>query len=174
MRITTEPEEEPETVEPESISDLLETTPINNPVLPAINSYGSALHTRNGHAHHDSLASVSSTSSLSGGRVAETRPLLPSTNPAKKGILGGVSRDLIPFSGVFSDISRWFGHKTRAVDEETGVAIRDRDLWTHVKHRPRIAGGGDNVPLQVIRCLTSWLSVLEERGSVPGKLFVLQ
>lgn len=40
--------------------------------------------------------------------------------------------------------------------------------FTHAKHRPKIAGGGDNTPLLVIRALTQWLSVLEARGTVPG------
>lgn len=40
----------------------------------------------------------------------------------------------------------------------------------HAKHRPRIAGGGENIPLEVIRSLTIWLSVLERRGTVPGAL----
>ncbi|CAL1711817.1 unnamed protein product [Somion occarium] len=40
--------------------------------------------------------------------------------------------------------------------------------FTHTKHRPRIAGGGENVPLQVVRCLSHWLSVMEARDTVPG------
>lgn len=36
------------------------------------------------------------------------------------------------------------------------------------KRRPRVAGGGENIPLQITRCLSEWYSVLEERGTVPG------
>lgn len=36
------------------------------------------------------------------------------------------------------------------------------------KRRPRVAGGGENLPLEVVRCLSEWLAVLEERGCVPG------
>jgi ion channel-forming bestrophin family protein len=36
------------------------------------------------------------------------------------------------------------------------------------KSGPRLAGGGENVPLDVLRVLAEWLSVLESRGTVPG------
>jgi len=39
---------------------------------------------------------------------------------------------------------------------------------THSKHRPSIAGGGQNLPLEIIRSVSVWLSVLDERGSCPG------
>jgi putative membrane protein len=37
------------------------------------------------------------------------------------------------------------------------------------KHRPRVAGDGENLPLEVLRCLSEWLAVLEERGTVGGQ-----
>ncbi|KAI0769725.1 Bestrophin, RFP-TM, chloride channel-domain-containing protein [Trametes elegans] len=40
--------------------------------------------------------------------------------------------------------------------------------FTHSKHRPRLAGGGENLPLEVLRSLSVWVSVLDERGVVPG------
>ncbi|KAI0077244.1 UPF0187-domain-containing protein [Panus rudis PR-1116 ss-1] len=40
--------------------------------------------------------------------------------------------------------------------------------FTHKKHRPRIAGGGENMPLEIVRRLSHWLSVLEARGTIPG------
>jgi putative membrane protein len=36
------------------------------------------------------------------------------------------------------------------------------------KHRPRYAGGGENIPLEIVRALSTWFAVLEERGTVPG------
>lgn len=38
------------------------------------------------------------------------------------------------------------------------------------KHHPRVVGGtrGENLPLDVLRALSIWLSTLEGRGSVPG------
>jgi len=39
-----------------------------------------------------------------------------------------------------------------------------------VKHRPKVAGGihGQNMPTDILRCLSEWISVLEDRGCVPG------
>lgn len=42
----------------------------------------------------------------------------------------------------------------------------------HTKHRPVVAGGGENLPLEVLRCLSEWISVLEDRGTVPGECFL--
>ncbi|KAJ4490273.1 hypothetical protein J3R30DRAFT_3693838 [Lentinula aciculospora] len=36
------------------------------------------------------------------------------------------------------------------------------------KYRPKLAGEGDNLPLEILRCLSEWCSVLEDRGTVPG------
>jgi putative membrane protein len=36
------------------------------------------------------------------------------------------------------------------------------------KSHPRLAEGGENVPLDVLRVMTEWLSELESRGTVPG------
>ncbi|KAF9066766.1 Bestrophin, RFP-TM, chloride channel-domain-containing protein, partial [Rhodocollybia butyracea] len=36
------------------------------------------------------------------------------------------------------------------------------------KYRPSVAGEGDNLPLEILRCLSEWCSVLEYRGTVPG------
>ncbi|KAL0579243.1 hypothetical protein V5O48_002747 [Marasmius crinis-equi] len=43
------------------------------------------------------------------------------------------------------------------------------EIRTH-KHRPKLpgTGGGANLPLEILRCLSEWLSVLEDRGTVPG------
>ncbi|EMD32858.1 hypothetical protein CERSUDRAFT_118321 [Gelatoporia subvermispora B] len=53
-------------------------------------------------------------------------------------------------------------HTTRLHDAS------ERLGFTHAKHRPRVAGGGENLPLEVLRSLSVWLGVLEARGSVPG------
>lgn len=39
------------------------------------------------------------------------------------------------------------------------------------KHRPRVAGQGENLPLDALRFLSDWTAVLEERGTVPGLYF---
>ncbi|KAI0326183.1 UPF0187-domain-containing protein [Cubamyces sp. BRFM 1775] len=56
------------------------------------------------------------------------------------------------------------GGRTRGTLREA----TDRLGFTHSKHRPRLAGGGENLPLQILRSLSVWVSVLDERGVVPG------
>ncbi|KIK68635.1 hypothetical protein GYMLUDRAFT_728282 [Collybiopsis luxurians FD-317 M1] len=36
------------------------------------------------------------------------------------------------------------------------------------KYRPVVAGEGDNLSLEILRCLSEWCSVLEDRGTIPG------
>jgi predicted membrane chloride channel (bestrophin family) len=36
------------------------------------------------------------------------------------------------------------------------------------KHRPLVAGGGENIPLEIVRSLSDWIATLENRGTVPG------
>ncbi|KAI0653065.1 Bestrophin, RFP-TM, chloride channel-domain-containing protein [Cubamyces menziesii] len=55
------------------------------------------------------------------------------------------------------------GRTRRTLRETT-----DRLGFTHSKHRPRLAGGGENLPLEILRSLSVWVSVLDERGVVPG------
>ncbi|KAI0364984.1 hypothetical protein BV20DRAFT_789411 [Pilatotrama ljubarskyi] len=50
----------------------------------------------------------------------------------------------------------------------TLVDTSERLGLTHAKHRPRLAGGGENLPLEILRALSVWVSVLDERGVVPG------
>ncbi|KAI0644774.1 Bestrophin, RFP-TM, chloride channel-domain-containing protein [Trametes meyenii] len=52
----------------------------------------------------------------------------------------------------------------RASTTETSARLG----FTHAKHRPRLAGGGENLPLEILRALSVWVSVLDERGVVPG------
>ncbi|GJE97567.1 Bestrophin, RFP-TM, chloride channel-domain-containing protein [Phanerochaete sordida] len=151
---------------------------ISDPVIPPINGYGATKMSRPGNHSHTSHFSVSSHSS----DADEHSPLLPGMlAAAKQGLVGNVSSDLIPFAGLVSDLAACFRRDARtappAGDVEAAEQMREADAlggmserhyWTHAKHRPRIAGGGQNVPLQIVRCLSTWLSVCEERGCVPG------
>lgn len=75
-----------------------------------------------------------------------------------------VSKDLIPFSGFLSALVSIFRpRRDHPLPDGVGSTCR-----THIKHIPLVAGGGENVPLEIARALTCWLSVLEERGSVYG------
>jgi ion channel-forming bestrophin family protein len=97
-----------------------------------------------------------------------------------------IESDLIPFSSIVGPIARFiqrpFSRQKRPDEEAPDLAGEDGgvqrkwahagepevDALTHQKHRPRVAGGGENLPLEVIRCLSEWMSVLEARGTVPG------
>jgi hypothetical protein len=48
----------------------------------------------------------------------------------------------------------------------TPVKLTDKS--SHAKHRPMVAGGGKNLPLAILRCLTDWLSVLDARATMNG------
>ncbi|KIP03186.1 hypothetical protein PHLGIDRAFT_253223 [Phlebiopsis gigantea 11061_1 CR5-6] len=140
------------------------------PVIPPINGYGTISSTRSpafpSRSKHASHASISSHNSDSD----ERGPLLPDSSERRKhGLISGVSSDMIPFSGFVEDIAGWFTWQKNddLADAEEGGADR-RPGWTHAKHRPRIAGGRQNTPLQIVRSLTCWLSVWEERNCVPG------
>jgi ion channel-forming bestrophin family protein len=41
---------------------------------------------------------------------------------------------------------------------------------SHTKHRPVVAGGGQNLPLAILRCLSDYVSVLDERATMNGKI----
>ena len=87
---------------------------------------------------------------------------------------GGIESERIPFAGEGIDEG-----PAAAVEEqmEAPQTARIRDVVqetmdrlgiTHAKHRPRVAGGGENLPLEILRSLSIWLSVLDERGVVTG------
>ena len=66
-----------------------------------------------------------------------------------------------------ADLERVHPHTAHL--REAVIDTTDRLGITHTKHRPRIAGGGENLPLEILRALSIWISVLDERGVVPGK-----
>jgi len=39
------------------------------------------------------------------------------------------------------------------------------------KYRPRLAVEGRNLPLEILRCMSEWFSVLDNRGTVPGSSY---
>ena len=50
----------------------------------------------------------------------------------------------------------------RRVDVETGMGVDDAHGGVAA------AGGGENLPLDILRSLSVWVSVLDEREVVPG------
>ncbi|KAJ7231320.1 UPF0187-domain-containing protein [Mycena rebaudengoi] len=55
-------------------------------------------------------------------------------------------------------------HTGHEIDASTTLSGREN---TH-KHDGHNQGLGENLPAEILRCLSDWLGVLEERGSVPG------
>ncbi|KZT22528.1 hypothetical protein NEOLEDRAFT_1097736 [Neolentinus lepideus HHB14362 ss-1] len=148
-----------------------------DPVVPPINAYGTF-------DPADPLHRVPSDAS-SDHSDDPKRPLLPGSMRREHGFVSKISGDLIPFESLFSAAVNWvrgvFGKKERImlpsannqIGEEVGVerkygTSRQQKYLTHVKHRPRVAGGGENLPLELLWCLSEWFSVLEDRGTVPG------
>ncbi|KAL0955876.1 hypothetical protein HGRIS_002075 [Hohenbuehelia grisea] len=167
------------------------------PVATPSRTPASTLHHHHHHAKRRRSTSASSRSSTSSSAssVSAHRPLLPSTMPdGDDGIVSKVSGDLIPFASFYHAIRRYYTGQRLPLevlppdiqnlgenaDEEDGGVQRKwggpvystRQVhWAnkaHGKHRPRVAGGGENLPLEILRCLSEWCSVLEDRGTVPG------
>ncbi|KAJ7098967.1 Bestrophin, RFP-TM, chloride channel-domain-containing protein [Mycena epipterygia] len=85
--------------------------------------------------------------------------LLPASNPApEQGVLRRVSPDVIPFAGVFTGVAAW----VRGFWAQRKAEVEGR------RSRVRVFFMGENLPEEVLRCLSEWISVLEERGTVPG------
>ncbi|KAF8589566.1 UPF0187-domain-containing protein [Ramaria rubella] len=160
----------------------------DDPIVPPINSYGATTSLR----HASSRTSL--VSSNSGDE--ERGPLLPSAIPGPEtgasldlvpftSVFHQIGRALNPVGWYRSWRANW-REGFEETDEEGGVGIRwgEQQLESgrpHVhrrtarqthkkagKHRPRVAGDGDNLPLEVVRCMSEWLSILETRGVVGG------
>jgi ion channel-forming bestrophin family protein len=90
-------------------------------------------------------------------------PLLPSSTIHRKSRVS-VYMDLVPFSSWFSAFKSIFSRKKNPVAGAPGQTATAEGSGKHVV----IAGGGGNIPLEIIRTLSEWMAALEERGTVPG------
>ncbi|EDR01137.1 uncharacterized protein LACBIDRAFT_312458 [Laccaria bicolor S238N-H82] len=112
---------------------------------------------------------------------SQHQPLLPSTQPPADTVMDKISSDLIPLPGLAA-LFQWF-HPQHTLEllpspdaeVDPGATSQPQRRWQgpvqsslYNKHRPRVAGSGENLPLEILRCLSEWLSVLEDRGTVPG------
>ncbi|KAF8809755.1 UPF0187-domain-containing protein [Phlegmacium glaucopus] len=164
-----------------------------DPIIPPINAYGTfdpAKLTANdstspsGHLLRRSPSSISQLSNSSA--QSRHQALLPSSqSPNQDTILNKISGDLIPFAGIITWLTKQVNPQTLEVlppgfqevdpSPSHGSYGRHRRRWqgpmhlvSSIKHRPRVAGGGRNLPLEVLSCLSQWCSILEDRGTVPG------
>ncbi|KAF8630547.1 hypothetical protein AX15_002849 [Amanita polypyramis BW_CC] len=115
-----------------------------------------------------------------------------------RSLWGQVSGDLVPFSGLFNLVALKLGLRrspsnhvvfpvskrsfstvqslSNVNGEAGGTSTRPMRYTWHgpvhegvsFKHRPRVAGGGQNLPLDILRRLSEWMSELEDRETVPG------
>ncbi|KAJ7619496.1 Bestrophin, RFP-TM, chloride channel-domain-containing protein [Roridomyces roridus] len=100
--------------------------------------------------------------------------LLPGANPM--GETPSVAQDLIPFAGVVSSIRSWFRTKFGKNQEPIipqyngGPPTRKwgGPIHPNIKQMKAKAQIGENLPEEILRCLSEWCSVLEDRNTVPG------
>jgi putative membrane protein len=88
-------------------------------------------------------------------------PLLPGST-SRRGH-ASVYLDLVPFATWFTAFASLFTKKKIP----SGTAAAGPSGTNAGKH-VIIAGGGSNIPLEIIRTLSEWFGMLEERGTVPG------
>ncbi|KAJ6537393.1 Bestrophin, RFP-TM, chloride channel-domain-containing protein [Mycena vulgaris] len=117
-------------------------------------------------------------------------PLLPASNPEREdAVLRRVAPEMIAFAGLFTSLARVFAgalHRVKAhreahaTDDVNGHGrfirrwvgpMKPVDSAERHHSAGRVHGilhRGQNLPVEVLRCLSEWVGVLEERGTVPG------
>jgi ion channel-forming bestrophin family protein len=141
-------------------------------LLPAGNVYGTFDPSRTG--SHTSLKHNLHRSSSRDSVSSHHEPLLPGSNPNNEGH-SEVAQDLIPFAGIVSSIRRWFhtkfGKKEAIIPQYNGGPPPRKwagPIHPDVKLLKMKTEKGENLPEEVLRCLSEWCSVLEDRNTVPG------
>jgi len=114
--------------------------------------------------------------SISSSSQSVTPRLLPASSGQSPSLFDKVSADLIPFATHLRGIFRFY--RSREVsDTQQGIGIDghgvQRSWVTGVpalgpKARRRIARGNENIPVEIIRLISDWFALLEERATVPG------
>ncbi|KAJ4478995.1 Bestrophin, RFP-TM, chloride channel-domain-containing protein [Lentinula aciculospora] len=110
--------------------------------------------------------------------------LAPSQQREEQDMMKDVSTELIPFAGMFASIRRLFSrHKSYSelpISESSAKNPWGYDAsqrkWSgpiqprigKEKHTVSSTSRGENLPLEILRCMSEWCSVLEERNTVPG------
>ncbi|KAF9268099.1 UPF0187-domain-containing protein [Marasmius fiardii PR-910] len=133
-------------------------TQTHDPFIPPINTYGTFSPFNLQPRRNRSTISV------------VTQPLMPAQAPPPN-TTTRIERGLIPFAGVFAEVRAWMRRSKKNHDNDSDAS----DLLPHRTHSVHIISLGkhrlqpkENLPWEILRCLSEWLSVLEERGTVPG------
>lgn len=109
------------------------------------------------------------------------QPLQPAQRADDQTMMEQVDHQLIPFFGMFASIGNWFrGKRGYSLIGENGKNPYAQGASSRKWQgpiQPRIGGRkhqrntdsrGENLPLEILRCLSEWFSVLEDRNTVPG------
>ncbi|KAF5374230.1 hypothetical protein D9758_004681 [Tetrapyrgos nigripes] len=168
---------------------------------PGFNAYGTFPQTTSPRGSiRAARRSNSSLSSHSDGSAhSRHQDLAPSRNPnpPAQDVMGQVDGNLIPFAGAFSSIKRLFtrkrkdGYETLPTNAWADSESNQRKWGAPVQ--PRIGSRkhtlvsmderdkrGENLPLEILRCLSEWSSVLEDRnttasvGSIIGTIAAME
>jgi ion channel-forming bestrophin family protein len=141
-------------------------------LLPAGNVYGTFDPSRTG--SHTSLKHSLHRSPSHDSNTSHHQPLLPGSNPMGEGA-SDVAADLIPFAGVFSSIRMWFhskfGKQQAIIPQYNGGPPPRKwagPIHPDAKLMKIKTEKGENLPEEVLRCISEWCSVLEDRNTVPG------
>ncbi|KAJ6476312.1 UPF0187-domain-containing protein [Mycena sanguinolenta] len=138
-------------------------------LLPAANVYGTFDPSRNG--SRTSLKQNLRRSSSRDSVGSHHEPLLPGSNPT--GQHAEVDHALIPFAGVVSSIRFWlhrrFGKKDEMVIPQYTDGPPPRKwagpIHPDVKLMKMKLESGENLPEEILRCMSEWCSVLQDRGT---------
>lgn len=126
-----------------------------DPHIPAINEYGT-------------FRSISSCSS----EDESEQPYLKSTSNRANG--SRILTELVPFSSFFSTVGSWIGLRSKKAFEDDDDDDHSEQKQILVpkygrKFRPAIAGGGKNLPLEILSLLSEWVAILDDRGAISGE-----
>jgi len=118
--------------------------------------------------------------SVSGASTSQSVPprgLGPSSSPPSPSLLDRVSADLIPFASYLRGIFKFYrfsgksyGESRIDIDRYGGV----QRLWSNgvpvagQKALSHIEKDEENLPVEILRHLSDWFAMLEERMTVPG------
>ncbi len=101
-------------------------------------------------------------------------PLLPASSQHSPSLLDRVSADLIPFAPYLRGIFKFYRPSEKSkgigIDSHGGVQRRWATGVPVVGRKPRriIVRGDENLPVEILRLLSDWFAMLEERRTVPG------
>ncbi|KAG9016754.1 hypothetical protein FRB90_002276 [Tulasnella sp. 427] len=98
---------------------------------------------------------------------SETRPLLPSAIHRTETVDEAVATSFIPFWGVFHWLWDTFTLKSFRKRDKDNDYTGDGHPYSYRggRKRPKIAGRGQNLPLEIVRALSEWVAALDARGT---------